>query len=220
MLKRSPLPAYLPLNAWLENELRNHIPLGDIHAAYHDLPRISTPGWELIRRSHLEERFPIVKDLELEHPEELSVENLPTMSFETLKSSVKIVRKEQPSPNPVHDREQSPSPARDVARQERRGGPLPKQEPASQVEKGSVSSRKKRGSYDAKQRKRARKVLQRIFPDKEYPAKDDVDVEDLKKRFNETYNKMVAAGQLPRAIGGAPSWSTVERELGWKDTEQ
>jgi hypothetical protein len=56
--------------------------------------------------------------------------------------------------------------------------------------------------------------------DEEYPAKDDVDVEDFKKRFLETYNKMVADGQLPPARGGSPSWSTVERELGWKDTEQ
>jgi hypothetical protein len=114
-----------------------------------------------------------------------------------------------------------PSPAPDQARQDRRGSPLPK-EPASQVTKGSVSSRKKRGSYNSRQRLRARKVLQRMFGDKEYPAKDDdtVDIDDLKNRFHDTYNAMVSAGQLSRVKGGAPSWSTVERELGWKDTEQ
>jgi hypothetical protein len=76
---------------------------------------------------------------------------------------------------------------------------------------------RKRGKRTRPQQLRARKVLRNIWPDGNYPSREDLSDEDLLKRFNREYLEMLQSEKLLRSVHGKPSPSSVLREVGRKD---
>jgi hypothetical protein len=87
----------------------------------------------------------------------------------------------------------------------------PKSVPASQ----SKRSRRKSATRAKPQQFRARKVLDRLFPDG-YPATEDVSDVDLLNVFTTEYNEWVKT-EKPKSRFGKPSDATVLREVGRKE---
>jgi hypothetical protein len=52
------------------------------------------------------------------------------------------------------------------------------------------------------------------------PVKGEARESVVKKKLTDTYQKMVDAQQLPPTGEKGPSWSTYQRELGWRDVEK
>ena len=105
--------------------------------------------------------------------------------------------------------------------------PLPTQaEPAPSSAPKKRSRRKKKRSrkkavYQSSQTVRARAVLDRIFPDKNYPTKGQIPWPELRNAFSEEYERYVKDNQLSAKTNPAkklpmPSDRTLQRALGWK----
>jgi hypothetical protein len=77
---------------------------------------------------------------------------------------------------------------------------------------------RKRGVYNSQIRNCARKVVEQAYGDAR-PVKGEAKEPAVKKKLTDTYQKMVTAKLLP-STGKEPSWSTYERELGWRDVEK
>jgi hypothetical protein len=73
-------------------------------------------------------------------------------------------------------------------------------------------SREKGKPYETEPRKRARAVLQRMFPDG-YPSRKECPVADLLDRFDKEYARI----EGKTATRYKPSKETIFRELGWRD---
>jgi hypothetical protein len=104
MLKRTPLPSYLPNNGWTLDELSKHnIRREELEIAIlsGDVPRKNVPGYDYQQISTLdvERRFPIVKELELASEIDVTLRFL-NGPVHLLLGVVRIVRRQQ-SPPPV-----------------------------------------------------------------------------------------------------------------------
>jgi hypothetical protein len=77
---------------------------------------------------------------------------------------------------------------------------------------------RKRGAYNSQIRNCARKVVEQAYGDAR-PVKGEAKKSVVKKKLADTYQKMASAKLLP-STEREPSWSTYERELGWRDVEK
>jgi hypothetical protein len=91
------MPSHLPSNSWSDGELSKYIPLEDLRLATHGRLK-NVPGYDYQQIDMLDlDRFPIVKELELESEIDVTLKFL-NGPVHLVDGVVKIVRRQQHSP--------------------------------------------------------------------------------------------------------------------------